>query len=119
MSVLQKTVSAGLIAVSLGVALTATAPAAEAHDHFWAGVAAGTVGGLIGGAIASQPRAVYVEPEYRYVAPPPPPRSIIASTIGKCMKPLAIMNGAAMAGAIATAWKCARADRREDQSIAI
>ncbi|MDO1582224.1 hypothetical protein [Rhizobium oryzicola] len=73
MSVLQKTVSAGLIAVSLGVALTATAPAAEAHDHFWAGVAAGTVGGLIGGAIASQPRAVYVEPEYRYVAPPPPP----------------------------------------------
>ncbi|WP_137130433.1 hypothetical protein [Rhizobium sp. FY34] len=76
MSVLQKSVTAGLVALSLTSALLATAPAAEARDDFWAGVAAGAVGGIIGGAIASQPRGpIYQEPVY--VAPPPPPRRVV------------------------------------------
>lgn len=73
MSVLRKTVTAGLVALSLTSALVATAPAAEARDDFWAGVAAGAVGGIIGGAIATQPhRPIYHERVYE-VAPPPPP----------------------------------------------
>jgi hypothetical protein len=78
MSVLKKSFTAGLVALSLTSALIATAPAAEARDHFWAGVAAGTVGGLIGGAIASQPRGpVYEERIYDAPPPPPPPRQVV------------------------------------------
>ena len=79
MSVMKKTVTAGLIALSVAGALTATAPAAEArdfhrHNNVWPGVAAGLAGGIIGGAIiAGSQRPVYDEPQYEY-APPPPPR---------------------------------------------
>lgn len=78
MSVMKKTISAGLVALSVAGALTATAPAAEARDRHhhdvWPGVAAGLAGGLIGGAIiAGSQRPVYVEPEYDYAPPPPPP----------------------------------------------
>ncbi|MCC2610812.1 hypothetical protein [Neorhizobium petrolearium] len=80
MSVLHKSVSAGLIALTIAGALTATAPAAQARDRHhhrgdvWAGVAAGLAGGIIGGAIVSgSQRPVYVEPEYEYAPPPPPP----------------------------------------------
>lgn len=78
MSVLQKTVTAGLVALSLTSALMATAPAAEARNDFWAGVAAGAVGGIIGGAIASRPSGpIYQEPVYVAPPPPPPPRRVI------------------------------------------
>lgn len=81
MSALHKRASRGLLALTvigaLGVVATATAPAAQArdrhhHDEVWTGVAAGLAGGIIGGALASQPRTVYVEPEYDYAPPPPP-----------------------------------------------
>ncbi|MFD1746054.1 hypothetical protein ACFSE1_11335 [Rhizobium helianthi] len=77
MTVLRKTITAGLVAVSLTSALVATAPAAEARDDFAAGLAGGLVGGLIGGAIASLPRGpVYEGPVYIDPPPPPPPRRI-------------------------------------------
>lgn len=72
MTVLRKSMTAGLVSLTLIGALAATAPAAEARDDFWAGVAAGAVGGIIGGAIATQPPG----PVYRervYIDPPPPP----------------------------------------------
>ncbi len=81
MSFMKKTVSAGLVAVSVAGALAATAPAAEARDRYyrhhhndvWPGVAAGLAGGIIGGAIvAGSQRPVYVEPRYEYAPPPPP-----------------------------------------------
>ncbi|MFB9947792.1 hypothetical protein ACFFP0_02980 [Rhizobium puerariae] len=76
MSVLHKSVSAGLIALTVAGALTATAPAAEArnrHHDVWTGVAAGLAGGIIGGAIVSgAQRPAYAEPEYDYAPPPPP-----------------------------------------------
>ncbi|HEX5932694.1 MAG TPA: hypothetical protein VFY63_00855 [Pseudorhizobium sp.] len=75
MTVLKKSASAGLIALTMAGAVMAAAPAAQArdrHDDVWVGVAAGVAGGLIGGAIASQPRPVYVEPAYEYAPPPPP-----------------------------------------------
>jgi hypothetical protein len=84
MSLMKRTVSAGLIAVSIAGALAATAPAAEARDRHrhhrgddvLLGAAAGVVGGLIGGAIVSgSQRPVYVEPEYDD-APPPPPQVV-------------------------------------------
>ncbi|UIY28489.1 hypothetical protein LZK73_16735 [Neorhizobium galegae] len=83
MSALKKTISLGLVALSVAGALTVTAPAAEARDRHhrdvWPGVAAGLAGGIIGGAIVagSQRPAYaepeYVEPEYDYAPPPPPP----------------------------------------------
>ncbi|TWF54802.1 hypothetical protein [Neorhizobium alkalisoli] len=83
MSVMQRTVSAGLVALTLGGALAATAPAAEARDYYrhnnvWPGVAAGLAGGIIGGAIiagATQPvyAAPAYAPGYAYAPPPPPP----------------------------------------------
>jgi hypothetical protein len=78
MSVLKKSITSGLVALSLTSALLATAPAAQARDDFWAGVAAGAVGGIIGGAIAAEPhRPIYHEPVYHErvyeLAPPPPP----------------------------------------------
>jgi hypothetical protein len=83
MSVLQKSISAGLIALSVAGALTGAAPAAQArdrhHDDVWPGVAAGLAGGIIGGAIVSgSQRPVYVEPEYDYA--PPPPRRVYYRT---------------------------------------
>lgn len=75
MTVLKKTMTAGLVAVSLASALVVAAPAAQARDDFAAGLAGGLVGGLIGGAIASQPRGpVYEGPVY--IDPPPPPRRV-------------------------------------------
>jgi hypothetical protein len=77
MSLIKKTITSGLVALSVAGALTATAPTAEARDRHhdvWPGVAAGLAGGIIGGAIiAGSQRPVYAEPEYDY-APPPPPR---------------------------------------------
>jgi hypothetical protein len=81
MTLMKKTMSAGLIALSVVGALAATAPAAEArdgyyrhHDNVWPGVAAGLAGGIIGGAIiAGSQRPVYAEPQYEYAPPPPPP----------------------------------------------
>ncbi|AXV15986.1 hypothetical protein CYG48_09935 [Neorhizobium sp. SOG26] len=80
MSRFKKTITSGLVALSVAGALAATAPAAQArdrhhhHNNILPGVAAGLAGGLIGGAIiAGSQRPVYVEPEYEY-APPPPPR---------------------------------------------
>ncbi|WP_117193511.1 hypothetical protein [Rhizobium terrae] len=74
MSVMKKTITAGLAALSVAGALTVTAPAAEARDRHhdvWPGVAAGLAGGIIGGAIiAGSQRPVYVEPEYDYAPPP-------------------------------------------------
>nr|CAD6615306.1 BA14K family protein [arsenite-oxidising bacterium NT-25] len=76
MSILKKSASAGLVALTLAGAMISTAPAAQAggrhNDDVWVGVAAGLAGGIIGGAIASQPRRVYVEPEYEYAPPPRP-----------------------------------------------
>lgn len=82
MSVMKKTVSVGLIAVSLAGALMAAAPAEarDRHRNVWPGVAAGVAGGLIGGAIiaGSQDRRVYLdEPEYDYAPPPPPPPRVV------------------------------------------
>ncbi|WP_312404069.1 hypothetical protein [Rhizobium sp.] len=83
MTFMKKTVSAGLVALSVAGALAATAPAAEARDHHHhgddvlIGAAAGLAGGLIGGAIVSgSQRPVYVEPQYEYAPPPPPPRVV-------------------------------------------
>lgn len=81
MSVMKKTVTAGLAALTVAGALAA-APAAEARDrrhNVWPGVAAGLAGGIIGGAIiAGSQRPVYVEPEYDYdYAPPPPPPPVV------------------------------------------
>jgi hypothetical protein len=83
MTLLKKTVSVGLVALSVAGALAATAPAAEARDGYyyrhhdnnvWPGVAAGLAGGIIGGAIiAGSQRPVYDEPRYDYGPPPPPP----------------------------------------------
>lgn len=69
MSVMKKTMTAGLVALSVAGALAATAPAAEARDRdIGPGIAAGVAGALIGGAIAAgSQRPVYDEPEY---APP-------------------------------------------------
>ncbi len=83
MTFMKKSVSAGLVALSVLGALAATAPAAQARDHHrhhgddvLIGAAAGLAGGLIGGAIVSgSQRPVYVEPQYEY-APPPPPRVV-------------------------------------------
>lgn len=57
MSVLHKTMAAGLIALTFTGALLATADTANARprDAFWGGVAGGVVGGLVGGAIAAGP----------------------------------------------------------------
>lgn len=61
MSVLHKTMAAGLIALTFAGASLATADTADAHPHdaFWGGVAGGVVGGFVGGfvggAIASGP----------------------------------------------------------------
>jgi hypothetical protein len=83
MTFMKKTVSAGLVALSVAGALAATAPSAEARDRHHhgddvlIGAAAGLAGGLIGGAIVSgSQRPVYVEPEYDYAPPPPPPRVV-------------------------------------------
>ena len=82
MSIMKRTVSAGLVALSVAGALAATAPAAQARDRHHhhrgddvlLGAAAGLAGGLIGGAIVSgAQRPVYVEPQYEYAPPPPPP----------------------------------------------
>lgn len=70
MTVMQRSLSAGLVALSLTAALAATAPAAQAHDNLWPGVAAGLAGGIIGGAIVAGSQPVYVAPAY---GPPPPP----------------------------------------------
>jgi hypothetical protein len=77
MSVFKRTVSAGLVALSVAGALTVAAPA-QARDHhhhndILPGVAAGLAGGIIGGAIiAGSQRPTYIEPEYDYAPPPPP-----------------------------------------------
>jgi hypothetical protein len=80
MSFMKKTVSAGLVALSVAGALAATAPAAQARDghghhrgdDVLLGAAAGIAGGIIGGAIVSgAQRPVYVEPQYEYAPPPP------------------------------------------------
>lgn len=83
MTFMKKSVSAGLVALSVMGALAATAPAAQARDHHHhgddvlIGAAAGLAGGLIGGAIVSgSQRPVYVEPQYDYAPPPPPPRVV-------------------------------------------
>jgi len=57
MSVLHKTVAAGLIALTFAGASLATADTANARprDAFWGGVAGGVIGGVVGGAIASRP----------------------------------------------------------------
>ena len=81
MSIMKKTITAGIAALSVAGALAATAPAAQARDHYrhqgddvLLGAAAGIAGGLIGGAIVSgSQRPVYVEPQYEYAPPPPPP----------------------------------------------
>lgn len=71
MSVMQRSLSTGAVLLSLSAALLATAPAAEARDNLWPGVAAGVAGGIIGGAIvAGAQQPVYVAPAY---GPPPPP----------------------------------------------
>ncbi|MCF1466606.1 hypothetical protein FS764_06730 [Agrobacterium vitis] len=71
MSVFRMSMSAGLVATLIGASLMATAPAAEANDRFWGGVAAGAVGGIVGSAIVNGmdggPRY------YRTYDPPPPP----------------------------------------------
>lgn len=51
MSIFRTFMTAGLATSMIGISLVATAPAAHAHDHFWGGVAAGAVGGILGGAI--------------------------------------------------------------------
>lgn len=70
MSVLHKTMAAGLIALTFAGASLATADTANArgHDAFWGGVAGGVVGGVVGGAIASGP--VYRAPYGYYPAYP-------------------------------------------------
>lgn len=80
MTVLKTSITAGLVALTMTSALVATAPAAEARDHFWAGVAAGAVGGIIGGAIANQSQPRYVEHRYYDVAPAPPPTVVYERT---------------------------------------
>ncbi|MGG7518817.1 hypothetical protein ACQ3G6_13110 [Allorhizobium undicola] len=65
MSVFRKVMTAGLVAVSLAAAMT---PAA-AHDRFWGGVAAGALGGIVGGALIAGAE----RPAYAYEPPPPPP----------------------------------------------
>ncbi|MCM2290955.1 hypothetical protein NAC44_01265 [Allorhizobium sp. BGMRC 0089] len=77
MSVLHKTMSAGLLATVVGVSLIASTSAADARPHFWGGVAAGALGGIIGSAIINDTyhRPVYYYPEYA-PPPPPPPRVI-------------------------------------------
>jgi hypothetical protein len=72
MSIFRTFVSAGLATSVIGLSLVATAPAAEAHDHFWGGVAAGAVGGILGGVLMNEARRpAYAYPVYE--APPPPP----------------------------------------------
>ncbi|MBB3390297.1 hypothetical protein FHT82_003060 [Rhizobium sp. BK275] len=77
MSVLHKTVAAGLIALTFAGASLATADTANArpHDAFWGGVAGGVIGGVVGGAIASRPAypgpyAYYPRPYAYYPAYP-------------------------------------------------
>ncbi len=78
MSLLNKSITAGLAALTVAGCLAAAAPDAQArdrhhHNDVLTGVAAGLAGGLIGGAIVSgAQRPVYVEPEYEYAPPPPP-----------------------------------------------
>ncbi|MGE6739887.1 hypothetical protein ACQKGC_06380 [Allorhizobium pseudoryzae] len=79
MTVIRTCLTAGLISLTLAGALAATAPAAEARDDFWAGVAAGAVGGIVGGAIANQPRGP-VYHERVYIDPPPPPPVVYHQT---------------------------------------
>ncbi|MCO5730547.1 hypothetical protein [Rhizobium sp. SSA_523] len=78
MSASKSIITAGLVALTFGV--TATASAAEAHDTFWRGVAAGAVGGILGQTLV-QGAAPDVYSEHRYIEPPiyidPPPRSVI------------------------------------------
>ncbi|MBB4006461.1 hypothetical protein [Allorhizobium taibaishanense] len=78
MSVFRMSMSAGLVAALIGGSLMATAPAAEAHDRFWGGVAAGAVGGIVGSAIVNGmdggPRY------YRSYGPPPPPPPVYYRT---------------------------------------
>ena len=65
MSVLHKTVAAGLIALTLAGATFATATIADARprDGFWGGLAAGTVGGVL---LSEAVRPQYpVYPAYR------------------------------------------------------
>ncbi len=74
MSVLQKTVSAGLIATTLAIASVASSAPAAAHGRFWGGFAAGAVGGIIGGALAAGSQPYYGRPVYYYPDYLPPPR---------------------------------------------
>ncbi|MET3855673.1 hypothetical protein [Rhizobium sp. OAE497] len=68
MSVLHKTMAAGLIALTFAGATFATTGTANARggDAFWGGVAGGVVGGVVGGAIASRP---YYPGPYAYYPP--------------------------------------------------
>jgi hypothetical protein len=77
-----------LVAAVLGATLV-SAGAAEARPHFWPGVAAGAVGGLIVGsaiANANRPAYYYGEPGYyadaepEYIQAPPPPRRVYRSS---------------------------------------
>jgi hypothetical protein len=77
MSVLHKTMAAGLIALTFAGASLATAGTADAHsgNAFWGGLAGGVVGGVVGGAIASRPAypgpyAYYPQPYAYYPAYP-------------------------------------------------
>lgn len=118
MSALKKTISLGLVALSVAGALTVTAPAAEARDRHrdvWPGVAAGLAGGIIGGAIvAGSQRPAYAEPEYvepEYDYAPRPRRPFItAAPITATTRRSASSNGAATAMAKPIASKSARAD---------
>ncbi|HBF29648.1 hypothetical protein [Rhizobium sp.] len=74
MSISRTVISAGLAASVIGLSVVATAPAAQAGDRFWGGVAAGAVGGIIGGAIINEARRpAYAYPVYEAPPPPPPP----------------------------------------------
>ncbi len=72
MSVLHKTMAAGLIALTFAGASLATAGTASAHsgNAFWGGVAGGVVGGLVGGAIASGPAYPAYPAPYGYYPRP-------------------------------------------------
>jgi len=72
MSVLHKTMAAGLIALTFAGASLATAETANAHsgNAFWGGLAGGVVGGVVGGAIASRP-AYPAYPAYPVYRPYP------------------------------------------------
>jgi len=69
MSVLHKTMAAGLIALTFTGATFATTQTANARggNAFWGGVVGGVIGGVVGGAIASRP---YYPGPYAYDPPP-------------------------------------------------